>query len=68
MGDFVARKFKNKPVYENSLLIHDENTKEITTVRRLGYLVLICIEFGDFIPSFSPHLMISLRSDRADFI
>ena len=38
------------------IIIHDENTKEIT------YPVLMCIAFGHFIPSFSPHFMVSLRS------
>ena len=36
--------------------------KKLLPRRTFGYPVLICIDFGDLTPSFSPHLMISSRS------
>ena len=40
-----------------------EPAKEIiTTAKEVSDPLLICIDFGDFLPSFSTHLVIRLRS------
>ena len=38
-----------------------KNKKNLPPWKRFWYPVLICTDFGDFVPSFSPHLTISLR-------
>ena len=35
--------------FSNSFIIHAEETKEITTVRRLGYVILIIVEIGELL-------------------
>jgi len=40
--------------FSNSLIIHQVYTKEIMTVTVFGYLILIGIDFFDFISPFSP--------------
>ena len=48
--------------FSNSLIINDNNTMEIDTVKKVLISCLNLHRFGDFIPLFSPHLTISLRS------
>ena len=40
--------------FSNSLIIHLVKTKEIITVTEFGNLILISIDFDDFISPFSP--------------
>jgi hypothetical protein len=40
--------------FSNSLIIHQVETKEIMTMTVFGYLILISIDFYDFIFPFSP--------------
>ena len=40
--------------FSNSLIIRQVETKKIMTVTVFGYLILISIDFYDFISSFSP--------------
>ena len=36
-------------VLSRILIIHEEKTKEITTVKRFGYVILIVIKFGELL-------------------
>jgi len=44
----------NPQTFSNSLIVHQVLTKEIMTVALFGYLILIRIDFHDFIFPFSP--------------
>ena len=48
----VLQSFEN--YFSNSLIIHLVKTKEIRAVTEFGNLILISIDFGDFIFPFSP--------------
>ena len=40
--------------YSNTLIIHQVSAKKIVTVTVFGYLILICFDFYDFVPTFPP--------------
>ena len=41
-------------IFSNSLIINEDKTKEITTVKEVGYVILIIIKFGEtFARNFS---------------
>ena len=50
------------PTFLESLIIHEEKTKEITTVKEIGYVILIIIKFSELLFWFSLRIINALRS------
>ena len=48
--------------FSKSFIIHDEKTKEIATVKEIGYIIKIIIKFGELLLLISLRIVNALRS------